>query len=130
MSKDPWKHGNMIDDHGTRAPISSPRSWPADALSVEVFPAERPLQTDGMTRDACPKDGSVEALHLECAGPDEKNAHADNEDQSQDGDDDEDKDREFNTVSDGESASDRGDFENESFKSGSLERCECGYINH
>ncbi|KAL8876828.1 MAG: hypothetical protein Q9192_008794, partial [Flavoplaca navasiana] len=48
----------------------------------------------------------------------------------QDGGDGEDEDRESHTVSDEKSASDCRDPENESFKSGSLERCECGYISH
>lgn len=83
-----------------------------------------------MTGDACPKDGSAEALHLECTGPDEEHADADSEDHRQDGDDDEHEDRDSDTESDQESASDSGHSENESSQSESLERCQCGYVSH
>ncbi|KAL8880322.1 MAG: hypothetical protein Q9198_002246, partial [Flavoplaca austrocitrina] len=61
-------------------------------------------QADGMTVHTCPRDGFVEALHLERAGPDEEFADADNEDLGQDEDDEEDEDRESDTMFDEESA--------------------------
>ena len=83
-----------------------------------------------MTGDTCPRDGFVEALHLERAGPDEEHADADNEDLGQDEDDEEDEDRESDAVSDEQSASDWDDSENESFESDRPKPCECGYVSH